>query len=65
VNGSRIELFSRIGLCPEIKSPGNLYARRWWKHFPIPETWSQKNYESSRRRIGSIRFMVSKLRSKQ
>jgi hypothetical protein len=28
VNGSRIKLFTRIDLCPKIKTPGNLYARR-------------------------------------
>jgi hypothetical protein len=28
VNGSRIYFFSRIDLCPEIKTQGNIYVRR-------------------------------------
>jgi hypothetical protein len=64
VNESRIKLFSRR-LCPKIKTLGNIYTRRWWKHFPTAEKWSQQNYKTSRRRIGSIRLTVSKLRSKQ
>jgi hypothetical protein len=65
VNGSQIIFFSGIGLCPKIKIPCNLSAIRWWKHFPIAKTWSQQNYKSIRRRMGSIGLTISKLRSKQ
>jgi hypothetical protein len=65
VNGSRIEFFLRINLCPKIKTPGNLYARRWLKHLTTVETWSQKNYKANRRRMGSIRLTISKLCLKQ
>jgi hypothetical protein len=65
VNGSWIKFFATIGLCPKNKTLGNLCARRWWKHFPIAEKWSQQNYEDSGRRMGSIKLTVRKLRSKQ
>jgi hypothetical protein len=65
VNESQIKIFERIGLCHEIKTPGNLYVRRWWKHFPTTEKWSQQNYEASGRRMRSIGLMIEKLRSKQ
>jgi hypothetical protein len=65
VNGSRIKFFARIGLCPEFKSPGNLCARWWWIQFWTAEQWPQLNYETSGRRMRSIRLTVSKLRSKE
>jgi hypothetical protein len=65
VNGSRIKFFSRIGLCPEFKTLGNFYHRRWLMHFPTIEKWSQQNYEASGRRMESIGLTVSKWRSKQ
>jgi hypothetical protein len=64
VNGSRI-IFLRIGLCPKIKTLGNLCARYWWNNFPKALTWSQQNYEASGRRMRSIGLTVSKLCSKK
>jgi hypothetical protein len=59
VNRSQI-IFSRISLCLKIKTPANICAIRWWKHFLIEETWYQQNYKANRRRMWSITLMVSK-----
>jgi hypothetical protein len=58
-------LYKNWPICPKFKIMGNLYARRWWMHFPIVEKWCQQNYEASRRIMWLIRSTVSKLCSKQ
>jgi hypothetical protein len=47
VNGSWIKFFTRIDLCPEFKTSGNLCAK-WWMNFLtenmiLTKLWSQRN----------------------
>jgi hypothetical protein len=58
--GTQIKFFARIGLCPKIKTLGNLSSRRWLKHFPTAKSdpnkitkLSEEEWDQSNLRLGN------------
>jgi hypothetical protein len=74
--GTQIKFFTRIGLCPKIKTLGNLYSRHWLKHFPTAkidpnkitklseEEWDQSNLRLGNYAQNSHQMLLLKMSSR-